>query len=45
MAAARFSSDVLQMFYGPIPGEENRNVPQVLQPDVVVYFEVLGLRK
>ena len=28
MAAARFSSDVLQTFYGPITEEENRNLPQ-----------------
>ena len=28
MAAARFSSDALRMFYGPIPEEENRNLPR-----------------
>ena len=28
MVAARFSSDVLQTFYGPITEEENRNLPQ-----------------
>ena len=33
MAAARYSTDVLQMFYGPIQDEENRNLPQPLQPD------------
>ena len=27
MAAARVSSDVLQMFYGPIMGGQNRNMP------------------
>ena len=32
MAAARFSSDVLQKFYGSIAREENRNLPQPLQP-------------
>ena len=30
MAAARYSSDVLQMFHGPIPEEENRNLPQAV---------------
>ena len=35
MAAARYSSDVLQMFYGSITEEENTNVPQPLPPDVV----------
>ena len=33
MAAARFSSNVLQMFYGSIAGEENRNLHQPLQPE------------
>ena len=33
MAAARFSSNVLQKFYGPIAREENRNLPQPLQPE------------
>jgi len=28
MAAARYSSDVLRMFYGPIPGEERTNLPE-----------------
>ena len=28
MAAARFSADVLQMFYGPTTQKENRNLPQ-----------------
>ena len=39
MAAARYSSDVLQMFYGPIPEEENRNLPPALQPDLVVLYD------
>ena len=39
MAAARYSSDALQMFYGPIPEEENRNLPQALQPDLVVLYD------
>ena len=36
MAAARFSSNVLQTFYGPITREENRNLPQPLQPELVL---------
>ena len=43
MAAARYSSDVLQMFYGPIPEEENRNLPQALQPDQVVLYDMFLL--
>ena len=35
MAAARFSSNVLQTFYSPITREENRNLPQPLQPERV----------
>ena len=38
MAAARYSSDVLQMFYGPIP-EENINLPKPLKPDYVVLYD------
>jgi len=30
MAAERYSSDVLQMFYGPIPRRENTNLPEPL---------------
>ena len=33
MAAARFSSDVLKTFYGPIAREQNRNLPEPLQPE------------
>ena len=39
MAAARYSSDVLQMFYDPIPEEENRNLPQPLKPSYVVLYD------
>ena len=39
MAAARYSSDVLQMFYGPIPEEENRNLPQPLEPHYVGLYD------
>ena len=43
MAVARYSRDVLQMFYAPIPEEEHRNLPRALQPDVVAYFDVFSL--
>ena len=45
MAAARFSSDVLQMFYGPITEAENINLPQPLQPDVVEIDDVFILAR
>ena len=32
MAAASYSSDVLQTFYGPVPREENRNLPEPQTP-------------
>jgi len=43
MAAVRFSSDVLQMFYGPIPREENRNLPEPLEPDLTVLYDVFQI--
>ena len=43
MAAARFSSNVLQMFYGPITREQNRNLPQPLEPELVVLYEVFNI--
>jgi len=39
MAAARYSSDVLQMFYGPIPREEKTNLPEPLQPDFTGLYD------
>jgi len=39
MAAARYSSDVLQMLYGPIPREENINLPEPLKPDFTVLYD------
>ena len=39
MAAARYSSDVLQMFYGSIPEEKNINLPQTLKPNYVVSYD------
>ena len=38
MAAARYSSDVLQMFYGPVP-EKNINLPQTLKPNYVGLYD------
>lgn len=32
MAAERYTSDVLQMFYGSISGEESVNLPQPMKP-------------
>ena len=39
MAAARYSSDVLQMFYGSTPEEKNINLPQTLKPNYVVLYD------
>ena len=39
MAAARYSSDVLQMFYGSIPEEKNINLPQTLKPNYVGLYD------
>ena len=35
MAAARYSSDVLQKFYGPITREQTRNLPQPLAESII----------
>ena len=43
MSAARFSSDVLQKFYGSITREENRNLPQPLQPERVPVSDVFRI--
>ena len=42
MAAAQYSSDVLQMFYGPIPRRENRNLPSELLEKI--YKEYLAIK-
>ena len=39
MAAARYSSNVLQMSYGPIPREEKINLPEPLKPDFTALFD------
>lgn len=43
MAGAIYSFDVLQIFYSPIPEEENRNLPKALQPDVVICSDMFTL--
>ena len=43
MAAAKFSSNVLQTFYSPITREENRNLPQPLQPERVPVRDVFKI--
>ena len=43
MAAAKYSSDVLQMFYGSIPEEKNINLPQTLKPDYVVPLSLIHI--
>ena len=45
MAATRYSSEVLQMFYGPITREQNRNLPQPLEPDVVEIDDIFILAR
>ena len=42
MAAASYSSDVLQMFYGPIPMREKRNIPELLEK---IYKECDAIKK
>jgi len=39
MAAARYSSDVLKMFYGPIPREEKTNLPEPLKHDFTALYD------
>ena len=39
MAAANFSSDVLQMFYGQIPGVQNRNQREALTPKKLIPYD------
>ena len=43
MAAARFSSNVLHPFYSPIAREQNRNLPQPLQPERVPVRDVFKI--
>ena len=39
MAAASYSSDVLEAFYGPIPRRENRNLPEPQNPRLAVWYD------
>ena len=39
MAAERYSSDVLEMFYGPIPRRENRNLSEPQTPRPTVWYD------
>ena len=43
MAAAKFSSDVLQTFYGPITKEQNRNLPNRIIPERVPLLDVFKI--
>ena len=43
MAATRFSSNVLQTFYSPITREQNRNLPQSLQPELVPLYDTFNI--
>ena len=45
MAAERYSSEVLRMFYGPIAEQENANLPQQLEPEVVEIDDVFVLAR
>lgn len=45
MAAARFSSEVLRMFYGRIKPEENRNLLQALEPVHVLTHDTFLISK
>ena len=43
MAAARFSSNVLEKFYSPLTREQNRYLPQPLQPELVPLYDVFKI--
>ena len=43
MGAARFSSNVLQTFYGPITREQNRNLRQPLESELVPLYDVFNI--
>ena len=42
-AAARYSDEVLEMFYGPIPKQENIILPPPLRPQRLIYPDELNL--
>ena len=41
MAAANFSRDVLEMFYGEIPQEENKGLRPPIRPRRRLHFEIV----
>ena len=43
MAAARFSSNVLENFYSPLSRGQNRNLPEPLQPELVPVHNVFKI--
>ena len=43
MAAARFSSNVLQNFYSPLSRGQNRNLSEPLQPELVPVRDVFKI--
>ena len=45
MAAERYSTEVLQVFYGPIAEQENIGLPQPLEPDVVEIDDIFILAR
>jgi len=45
MAAERYSSDVLEMFYGQIPRRENINLPEPLNNDVEPLLDAFELNQ
>ena len=45
MSAERYSSEVLQMFYGPIAEQENSGLLQPLEPDVVEIDDIFILAR
>ena len=44
MAAANFSRDVHEMFYGPIPNEENQRLRAPIRPTRRLDFEIVRVR-
>ena len=42
-AAARYSDEVLEIFYGPIPEQENRLLPPPLNPQRLIHPDELNL--
>ena len=45
MSAERYSSGVLQMFYGQIAEQENAGLPKPLEPDLVEIYDIFILAR